>query len=93
MRRCSSGCGCHVDEHAAVLKSVDEVVALVAAGNLAIGRDLAGELVRWFPEHTHHMDQSLSAWLCRRSTGGAPLLFRRAPSSTARAAAPTASVQ
>ena len=70
--------GCHVDEHAAVLKSVSEVIALVAQGDVALGRDLAQELVRWFPEHTHHMDKSLTAWLFKLSTGGgAPLVFRR----------------
>jgi hemerythrin len=69
--------GCHLDEHAAVLKSVAEVIALVAQGNFAIGRDLAEELVRWFPEHTHHMDKSLTAWLFNLTTGGAPLVLRR----------------
>jgi len=73
--------GCHVDEHAAVLQSVAEVIADVEAGNPAIGRALADELVRWFPEHTHHMDKSLTAWLCQRSTGAAPLVFRRAVTS------------
>ena len=78
--------GCHIDEHAEVLKSVSEVIALVAQGNVALGRDLADELVRWFPEHTHHMDKSLTAWLFKLSTGGgAPLVFRRNDGAAAQA--------
>ena len=68
---------CHINEHEAVLKSVREVQALVAAGNYAIGRDLAQHLAEWFPPHTDHLDSALSHWLCKRSLGGKPVVLRR----------------
>jgi hemerythrin len=71
------GAECHVDEHAAVLKSVGEVQALVACGEFAYGRSLAAELVRWFPSHADHLDSALAHWLVKRSTGGAPVVLRR----------------
>lgn len=66
---------CHLDEHKAVLVSVSEVLALVKAGNVDVGRRLARELARWFPEHTEAMDRGLSAWLFRARTGGARVNF------------------
>lgn len=68
---------CHIDEHAAVLKSVQEVQALVAAGNTAIVRSLADELVRWFPGHAHHLDSALAAWMCKRKWDAKPVVIRR----------------
>ena len=68
---------CHADEHAAVLKSVRQVQALVASGNVAIARDLAAELARWFPSHADHMDSALAQWLVKKKTGGAPVVIRR----------------
>lgn len=68
---------CHIDEHAAVLKSVDEVRALVAQGNTAICRSLIGELVRWFPSHAHHLDSALAHWMSKLRTGGKPVVIRR----------------
>jgi hemerythrin len=40
---------CHVDEHAAVLKSVYQVLEIVKAGDFAEGRRLAAALADWFP--------------------------------------------
>jgi hemerythrin len=71
------GAQCHIDEHAAVLKSVEEVLELVTKGRHDIGRDLAGELARWFPSHADHLDSALAQWLVKRSTGGAPVVIRR----------------
>lgn len=68
---------CHIDEHAAVLKSVDEVRALVAQGNTAICRSLIDELVRWFPSHAHHLDSALAHWMSKLRTGGKPVVIRR----------------
>jgi hemerythrin-like metal-binding protein len=68
---------CHIEEHAAVLKSLHEVQELVARGNVAIARDFAAELIRWFPGHAIHLDSALSHWMVKRSTGGKPLVFRR----------------
>lgn len=70
--------GCHMDEHAAVLKSVAEVRELVAQGAVALGRDLANELARWFPGHADYLDSALSHWMCKRQWGGKPIVLRRA---------------
>jgi hemerythrin len=68
---------CHADEHAAVLNSVRQVQALVDAGNVAIARDLAAELARWFPSHADYMDSALAQWMVKRKHGGAPVVIRR----------------
>lgn len=68
---------CHIDEHAAVLKSVAEVQALVTAGNTAIVLSLADELARWFPGHAQHLDSALAAWLSKRRWNAAPVVLRR----------------
>ena len=68
---------CHVDEHSAVMTSVEQVRAVVAAGNVAEGRRLAAELAKWFPGHADYMDASLAQWLVKQSTGGAPIVLRR----------------
>jgi hemerythrin len=80
---------CHVDEHAAVLQSAREVLALVPAGNVALGRRFAAELVRWFPGHADHLDSALAHWLVKRRSGGAPVVLRRgAATAGATAGAP-----
>ena len=68
---------CHVEEHAAVLRSAPDVLALVEAGDAAIGREFVEELVRWFPSHVAHLDSALAHWLVKRRHGGAPVVLRR----------------
>ena len=69
---------CHIDEHNAVLASVQEVRALLAGGGQeATCRALARELGRWFPAHTDYMDASLAQWLTKKRTGGIPVVLRR----------------
>jgi hemerythrin-like metal-binding protein len=68
---------CHIDEHAAVLKSVHEVQALLAQGNVAICRELVKALVEWFPGHATHLDSALAHWLSKRRFGGKPIVLRR----------------
>lgn len=68
---------CHIDEHAAVLKSVEEVQALVAQGNTAIVRSLADELARWFPGHADYLDSALAAWMAKRRWNAKPVVLRR----------------
>lgn len=68
---------CHLDEHAAVLKSVDEVIAVVSAGRISVARALAAELARWFPGHADSMDEALAKWLVKRRLGGSPVVIRR----------------
>ena len=75
---------CHMDEHAAVMKSVAEVQALVAAGNTAIVRSLADELARWFPGHADHLDSALAAWMSKQRWDARPVVIRRALHDPAR---------
>jgi hemerythrin len=70
---------CHMDEHAAVLKSAAEVEPLVAAGQVAIGRSFVEELARWFPGHADYLDSALAAWMCKRQYGGKPVVLQRRP--------------
>jgi len=68
---------CHIDEHAAVMASAVQVRERVLAGDIAIGRDFAAELARWFPMHAAHLDSALAHWMFKRQHGGKPLVFRR----------------
>jgi hemerythrin len=78
---------CHVDEHAAVLKSVREVQSMQGEPGWAqVVRDLTEALVGWFPGHADHMDAALSHWLAKRSFGGAPVVLKRGASARHEAA-------
>lgn len=70
---------CHIDEHAAVLKSVDEVLARVRDGSAgcALVQDLALHLFQWFPGHADYLDSALAAWMSKRAHGGKPIVLRR----------------
>jgi hemerythrin len=67
---------CHLEEHDAVLRSVDEVQSLVAMGELRVARALAFELARWFPEHTDAMDRGLAKWMVKARLGGEPVVVQ-----------------
>lgn len=69
--------GCHMDEHAAVLKSVAEVREELAAGNTDLCRDLVEHLAEWFPGHADHLDSALAHWMSKRRFGGKPVVLRR----------------
>lgn len=66
---------CHVDEHRAVLASVEQVRAQPEAQRVANAYRLAVELARWFPGHVDVMDRGMVDWAIRHRTGGAPLKF------------------
>lgn len=68
--------GCHIDEHAAVLKSLEEVRAALAQGRTQVLRSFAHALADWFPEHARVMDMGLARWLVQRRLGGAPVVIR-----------------
>lgn len=68
---------CHIDEHAAVMRSVEEVRALLAQGHDAVCRSLAQELARWFPGHADYLDSALAHWMCKQRLGGKPVVIRR----------------
>ena len=67
---------CHLEEHDAVLRSVDDVQSLVAAGELGVARALAFELTRWFPQHTDAMDRGLAKWMVKARLGGEPIVLQ-----------------
>ncbi|CAG2157531.1 Bacteriohemerythrin [Cupriavidus yeoncheonensis] len=69
--------GCHIDEHAAVLKSASEVRALLAQGQTHVVREFARALAGWFPEHVRVMDQGLARWLVQQQLGGSPVVLQR----------------
>ncbi|MGU7770046.1 bacteriohemerythrin [Burkholderia sp. MR1-5-21] len=71
--------GCHIDEHAAVLRSIDEVRDALAAGRPSVVRSFARALADWFPEHVRVMDLGLSRWLVQQQLGAAPVVIRRRP--------------
>ena len=68
---------CHIDEHAAVMKSVSWVLDALRQGDVAEGRRLATALADWFPGHAFHLDSALAHWMVKRAYGGKPVVLRR----------------
>lgn len=70
---------CHINEHAAVLASMREVLAYLLSkdGDPNEARRLAIELSRWFPSHTDYLDASLAQWVSKKKLGGVPVVIRR----------------
>lgn len=70
---------CHIDEHAAVLKSVGEVKAAVAEGRAGadLVRDIGMHLFDWFPGHADYLDSALAAWMTKQTMGGKPIVIKR----------------
>src|SRR5438128_4530875 len=68
---------CHMDEHAAVLKSSGEVLALARAGNHGPAPSFVASLADWFPGHAAYLDSALAAWMCKRQFGGRPVVLQR----------------
>lgn len=68
---------CHIEEHAAVLNSVTQVLDVVRKGDAAEGRRLAAALADWFPGHAFHLDSALAQWMVKQSHGGKPVVIRR----------------
>jgi hemerythrin-like metal-binding protein len=68
---------CHLDEHAAVLRSFEEVGALLRGGDLQSVRRMALALADWLPEHIDALDRHLAKFMFFQQTGGAPVLLHR----------------
>ena len=70
---------CHLEEHAAVLKSVHEVRTAIAQGlaGVELAHHFALYLFEWFPGHADYLDSALAAWMTKRVYGGRPVVFRR----------------
>ncbi len=75
---------CHMDEHAAVLKSSAEVLQLALDGDLGPASSFTAELARWFPGHADYLDSALAAWMCKRRFGGKPVVLRPGRGSSIR---------
>jgi hemerythrin len=68
---------CHMDEHAAVLRSSGEVLGLAREGDCSAAPSFVAELARWFPGHADYLDSALAAWMCKRQFGGTPVVLHR----------------
>lgn len=68
---------CHIDEHAAVMRSAHEVLERAEIGDARTVRSFAEELVKWFPGHADYLDSALAAWMVKRRHGARPLVLRR----------------
>lgn len=68
---------CHIDEHAKVLKTVNDVELLLQRDNFQVCRQLALELAEWFPGHADYLDSALAIWMSKLEYGGAPVVIRR----------------
>ena len=68
---------CHIDEHAAVLKSILEVNAMVTQGDTSAVLRLSKALMDWFPGHADYLDSALAHWMCKQRLGGKPVVIRR----------------
>lgn len=65
---------CHIEEHAKVLASIQEVRERFDA---QLAKDLGLALMDWFPGHADYLDSALATWMVKRSFSGSPLVFRR----------------
>jgi hemerythrin len=68
---------CHVDEHAAVRQSFDEVRIAVEAGRADIASRFADHFLSWLPAHADALDRQLAKLLFLRKTGGAAVMLHR----------------
>ncbi len=67
--------GCHIEEHSAVLKSIEDVRIAMDCGRHQTVREFAFALVDWFPEHARVMDLGLAKFLNQKRFGGIPVQF------------------
>jgi hemerythrin len=67
---------CHLDEHAAVLKSLDGVILELSSQETnrdqaeSLQKELAAELLRWLPEHVTQMDGAIAKARAQHNYGG-----------------------
>lgn len=76
---------CHLDEHAAVLNSLDEVMVVLTQVDVAAEKKallinrLATELLVWLPGHVHEMDAGVASHRSKQRFCGAPVKIARRP--------------
>lgn len=67
---------CHMDEHAAVLRSASAIRRRLSAGDHRAARSFAQQLAAWFPAHVQYLDSALATWICKLTWDAKPLVFR-----------------
>jgi hemerythrin-like metal-binding protein len=78
---------CHIDEHASVLKSLDEVSEALGSTEWTdeakqdMVQRLATQLLGWLPYHVQEMDTGVATWRARQRLGGVPMQIQRRPRS------------
>ena len=76
---------CHLDEHGAVLKSLDEVREVLvgdqveATGKALLVQRLASQLLDWLPHHVQEMDAGVATHRSKQRFGGAPVQIAKRP--------------
>jgi hemerythrin-like metal-binding protein len=85
MEETEFGVLCHIAEHQQVLQVMRKVREMIEAGDLRIGRKLAGELAPWFEHHASTMDTMLASHMAQK--GYAPEVVWRVPAGQAVSAA------
>jgi len=68
---------CHIDEHAEVLKSFDDVRPFVQSFDVTLVKRFVSELTSWLPAHIEALDRHLSKLVFFQQTGGARVAFHR----------------
>ncbi|MEZ0236597.1 MAG: bacteriohemerythrin [Methylophilaceae bacterium] len=70
---------CHIQEHASVLQSLNQVKELIHGGlaDASLARNFAMFLFEWFPGHADYLDSALAAWMSKRMHGGQSVVVRR----------------
>ena len=80
---------CHLDEHSAVLGSLDEVHAILVDPDTTretverLVLSLSAELLRWLPEHVHYMDVAVATARIKARLGGMAVRISRKPAAGA----------
>lgn len=76
---------CHLDEHANVLKSLDEVRDVLVGPahpqetKQRLVQSLSVQLLDWLPHHVQEMDAGVATYRSKRRFGGAPVKVSRQP--------------
>jgi hemerythrin len=79
----SGNASCHIDEHAAVLKSLLDVRDIVESDSVSeedkavLVQRLSHNLLLWLPEHVREMDAGVAAYRSQKRFGGAPVQLSR----------------
>ncbi len=74
---------CHLDEHANVLKSFDEVREVLVGPahppetKQRLVQSLSVQLLDWLPHHVQEMDAGVATYRSKQRFGGAPVLVSR----------------